>query len=95
MPGVQPAGRLAAVARLLASPRYEVFPAGGVEHAVAEWVPPGMTVPGGYSPDRLLERAAGTLAAPASGVAGLHLFTFNQIRQTEQWRRTLLARARG
>ena len=49
-------------------------------------------VPGGYSPDRLLDRAAATLAAPGSGVAGLHLFTFNQLRQSEQWRRAALER---
>jgi methylenetetrahydrofolate reductase (NADPH) len=49
-------------------------------------------VPGGYSPDRLLERAAAVLAGPASGVAGLHLFTFNQLQQAEQWRRAALER---
>ena len=49
-------------------------------------------VPGGYSPDRLLERAAGVLSAPSSGVIGLHLFTFNQLQQSEQWRRAALER---
>ena len=49
-------------------------------------------VPGGYSPDRMLDRAAPTLAAPGSGVAGLHLFTFNQLQQAEQWRRAALER---
>jgi len=48
--------------------------------------------PGGYSPDRLLERTGTALADPASAVAGLHVFTFNQIKQTEQWRRELLDR---
>ena len=48
--------------------------------------------PGGYSPDRLLGRLGPTLAAPGADVAGLHLFTFNQVQQTEQWRRALLAR---
>ena len=48
--------------------------------------------PGGYSPDRLLSRLAGTLSSPAANVEGLHLFTFNQVQQTEQWRRELLAR---
>ena len=48
--------------------------------------------PGGYSPDRLLDRTGATLSAPASAVAGLHLFTFNQIQQTEEWRRSLLGR---
>jgi methylenetetrahydrofolate reductase (NADPH) len=49
-------------------------------------------VPGGYSPDRLLERAAAVLAVPVSGVAGLHLFTFNQLQEAEQWRRAALER---
>jgi methylenetetrahydrofolate reductase (NADPH) len=49
-------------------------------------------VPGGYSPDRLLDHAAAVITAPASGVAGLHLFTFNQLRQAEQWRRAALER---
>jgi methylenetetrahydrofolate reductase (NADPH) len=49
-------------------------------------------VPGGYSPDRLLDRAANVLVAPASGVTGLHLFTFNQLQQSEQWRRAALER---
>jgi methylenetetrahydrofolate reductase (NADPH) len=48
--------------------------------------------PGGYSPDRLLDRTGGTLSSPASAVEGLHLFTFNQVRQTEEWRRSLLER---
>jgi methylenetetrahydrofolate reductase (NADH) len=51
--------------------------------------------PGGYSPERLLGRLGPTLAAPAAEVAGLHLFTFNQVQQTEQWRRAVLARAPG
>ena len=48
-------------------------------------------VPGGYNPDRFLDRAGTALAAPESAVAGLHVFTFNQIRQAEQWRSALLA----
>ncbi len=47
---------------------------------------------GGYRPDRLLDRTGAALAAPASAVAGLHIFTFNQVRQTEQWRTSLLGR---
>jgi methylenetetrahydrofolate reductase (NADPH) len=49
-------------------------------------------VPGGYSPDRLLDRAAGVVTAPGSGVVGLHLFTFNQLQQAEQWRKAALER---
>ena len=48
--------------------------------------------PAGYNPERLLEQTGATLAAPASAVEGLHLFTFNQVRQAEQWRREVLER---
>ncbi|MFF3420579.1 5,10-methylenetetrahydrofolate reductase [Streptomyces sp. NPDC002698] len=48
--------------------------------------------PGGYSPDRLLARGGKALTAPSAGVAGLHVFTFNQIAETERWRRALLDR---
>lgn len=48
--------------------------------------------PGGYSPERLLTAAEGALTAPGAGVAGLHLFTFNQVAETERWRRGVLER---
>ncbi|MFD7978259.1 5,10-methylenetetrahydrofolate reductase [Streptomyces sp. NPDC059071] len=48
--------------------------------------------PGGYSPDRLLARGEKALTAPSAGVAGLHLFTFNQIAETERWRRAVIDR---
>ena len=51
--------------------------------------------PGGYSPERLLGRLGPALTAPTAAVEGLHLFTFNQVQETEQWRRELLARAGG
>ncbi len=50
-----------------------------------------LSTPGAYQPERLLDRLGGTLAAPESLVAGLHLFTFNQVRQAEEWRQALLA----
>jgi methylenetetrahydrofolate reductase (NADPH) len=49
--------------------------------------------PGAYSPTRLIERAGSVLTDPASLVVGLHLFTFNQVRETEEWRQSLLAAA--
>jgi methylenetetrahydrofolate reductase (NADPH) len=49
-------------------------------------------LPGGYHPDRLLDRAAPVITAADAGVAGLHLFTFNQLQQAEQWRRAALER---
>ncbi|WP_030928461.1 methylenetetrahydrofolate reductase [Streptomyces sp. NRRL S-646] len=51
--------------------------------------------PGGYSPDRLLQRSEPALTAPSAGVAGLHMFTFNQIEETEVWRRAVLERLGG
>jgi len=54
-----------------------------------------MGTPGGYNPDKLLSRMAATFSSPASAVEGLHLFTFNQVQQTEQWRQALLARLGG
>ena len=45
-------GGLTSAAALLAQPRYEVFPSGSVEQAVADWVPPGMTVTVTASPAR-------------------------------------------
>ncbi|MGH3366908.1 MAG: methylenetetrahydrofolate reductase [Nocardioidaceae bacterium] len=51
-----------------------------------------IAVPGGFSPERFLDKSAPTLADPRNLVRGLHLFTFNQVAETERWRRDLLAR---
>jgi methylenetetrahydrofolate reductase (NADPH) len=48
--------------------------------------------PGGYSPERFLDKTAPMLVQAESRVAGLHLFTFNQVAETERWRRELMAR---
>ena len=48
--------------------------------------------PGGYSPHALLEGLAPTIADPTAGVRGLHLYTFNQVESTEEWRRRYLER---
>jgi methylenetetrahydrofolate reductase (NADPH) len=47
----------------------------------------------GYAPERLLTRVAREVGAPEYGLAGLHVFTFNQVTETEQWRQELLASA--
>ena len=49
-------------------------------------------VPGGYRPDRFLDRAAPAITAPGAAVAGLHLFTFNQLQPAERWRKSALER---
>jgi methylenetetrahydrofolate reductase (NADH) len=48
--------------------------------------------PGGYSPERFITGLLPDLAAPERKVAGLHVFTFNEIEPTEQWRQETLAR---
>jgi methylenetetrahydrofolate reductase (NADPH) len=50
-----------------------------------------LSTPGAYQPERLLDRVGTTLADPDNAVTGLHIFTFNQVSQSEQWRQELLA----
>jgi methylenetetrahydrofolate reductase (NADPH) len=50
-----------------------------------------IAAPGGYSPEKFLDKLGRSLADPEMGVAGLHLFTFNQVTETEEWRQGLLA----
>ena len=54
-----------------------------------------MGTPAAYDPDRLLTRVAGQLVAPESAVAGFHIFTFNQLPQSESWRQSHLDRLPG
>jgi len=54
-----------------------------------------IATPGGYSPERFLTRTAAALDQPDTSPVGLHLFTFNQVAETERWRRELLARVSG
>ena len=54
-----------------------------------------LAAPGGFTGERFLERSASALAEPDALVAGLHLFTFNQVAETERWRTSLLERLGG
>jgi methylenetetrahydrofolate reductase (NADPH) len=45
-----------------------------------------------YSPTKLLNQLAPTMADPQARIAGLHVYTFNEVEQTERWRRQLLER---
>ncbi len=45
-----------------------------------------------FKPDRLLRDLTPAIADPALGVAGFHLYTFNEVARTERWRRATLAR---
>jgi methylenetetrahydrofolate reductase (NADPH) len=47
---------------------------------------------GGYRPGRLVDGLAASLADPDSRVAGLHVYTFNEVARTERWRQETLAR---
>jgi methylenetetrahydrofolate reductase (NADPH) len=53
-----------------------------------------LAAPGGFTGERFLERAAPALGTDA-GVEGLHVFTFNQIAETEQWRTRLVDQLSG
>jgi methylenetetrahydrofolate reductase (NADPH) len=47
--------------------------------------------PGGFSPDRLIKGLGPTLTDPESSIAGFHIFTFNDLAETEAWRLEKLA----
>lgn len=51
-----------------------------------------LMLPHAYRPEDLLARLAPHLARPDNRVAGLHLFTFNEIERAERWRRETIAR---
>jgi methylenetetrahydrofolate reductase (NADPH) len=54
-----------------------------------------LAAPGGFTGQRFLEKSAQALRDPDSLVDGLHVFTFNQVAETEQWRRELLEHLGG
>lgn len=49
-----------------------------------------IAAPGGFSPDRFLRRSAEFISTPELKVSGLHVYTFNQVAETESWRRAML-----
>lgn len=51
-----------------------------------------LAAPGGFTGERFLERCAPVLARPEAHVTGLHVYTFNQVAETEAWRRSYLER---
>ncbi|WP_051297371.1 methylenetetrahydrofolate reductase [Brevibacterium album] len=51
-----------------------------------------LLLPGGFSPERYLRKLAGRLTGPEVQVSGLHVYTFNQVAATEEWRERLLAK---
>lgn len=53
-----------------------------------------LTAPGGFTGERFLQQCAPALGAPEALVEGLHVYTFNQVAETEAWRQELMARLR-
>lgn len=49
-----------------------------------------LAAPGGFTGERFLEQCAPALAPEEARVEGLHVFTFNQIAETEAWRTRLI-----
>ena len=50
---------------------------------------------GVYRPNALLRQIAGVIADPVADVLGLHVYTFNNVPATEEWRREAEAAARA
>jgi methylenetetrahydrofolate reductase (NADPH) len=46
--------------------------------------------PGGYSPDELVNNLAPYVEDRDYNIAGFHIYTFNQVESTEEWRRQVL-----
>jgi len=46
--------------------------------------------PGGYGPDKLLLDLATMLGDPAANIHGFHVYTFNRVDATEEWRHKML-----
>ena len=53
-----------------------------------------LAAPGGFTGETFLRRCAPALGEPGALVEGLHVFTFNQIAETEAWRNDLLVSLR-
>lgn len=51
--------------------------------------------PGGYAPDALILGLAQTLVDPVANVQGFHIYTFNQVDKTEEWRQQFLESLAG
>ncbi len=51
-----------------------------------------LAAPGGFTGERFLEQTAPAITKPSALVEGLHVFTFNQIAETEAWRIAMIDR---
>ncbi len=85
IPGAVPRSKLLRVTKSIglgASARFLNRHRGWVAHAIR---------PGGFSPDPLISGLDEALADPERKIAGFHIFTFNDVADTEHWRRRHLA----
>ncbi|WP_198654591.1 methylenetetrahydrofolate reductase [Nocardia aurea] len=48
-------------------------------------------MPGAYNPTKLVRRLGVAAPKTTNNIAGLHIFTFNELRGTEEWRQQMLA----
>jgi methylenetetrahydrofolate reductase (NADPH) len=51
-----------------------------------------LAAPGGFTGEKFLQKCAAELGASEFGLEGVHVFTFNQVAETEKWRTELLGR---
>ena len=54
-----------------------------------------LVAPGGFTGESFLEKCAPTVGEPEMRVTGLHVYTFNQVAETEAWRQDWLNRLAG
>ena len=47
--------------------------------------------PGGFDPTELVRDLDSAVSDPRVNIAGLHIFTFNQVGETEEWRQALMS----
>jgi methylenetetrahydrofolate reductase (NADPH) len=51
-----------------------------------------LLLPRVYEPTALMRELGPTVADPAARIAGFHIYTFNELKRTEEWRRPLVER---
>jgi methylenetetrahydrofolate reductase (NADPH) len=54
-----------------------------------------LLLPGGYGPDDLVKELGPYLGDPDCGVEGFHIYTFNEVENTEAWRQEMLSGIEG
>jgi methylenetetrahydrofolate reductase (NADPH) len=54
-----------------------------------------LVAPGGFTGESFLTKCAPTVGEAEANVTGLHLYTFNQVAETEAWRQDWLRRLQG